>query len=223
MSPVSKICRKTDSHFLRTEIDTGKIWVYTVNMKDLHPIIAENLAALRKASGLTQAQLAERLDYSDKAVSRWEKGDTLPDINVLYELCDFYGISMNTLLEKGGGADAKPLKDRSSIQYAAVCALAIAIVWLIATVLYVYLLTESHFNFWQVFIWAVPVSCLVVLYMNRRFRSRVLQFITATVFAWTLLTAIYLQLLSHNIWLVFIVGVPVQVICVLWFVIKRYK
>ena len=56
-------------------------------MKDLHPIIAENLALLRKSSGLTQAQLAERLGYSDKAVSRWEKGDALPDINVLYELC----------------------------------------------------------------------------------------------------------------------------------------
>ncbi len=193
-------------------------------MKDLHPIIAENLAVLRKASGLTQAQLAERLGYSDKAVSRWEKGDTLPDINVLYELCDFYGISMDALLEKGGGADTRPAKTRNSIQYAAVmCALAIAIVWLIATVLFVYLYTKSGFNFWQVFVWAVPVCCLVLLYMNRRFQSRVLQFVTVTVFVWTLLTAVYLQLLTYNIWLVFIIGVPVQVICVLWFVMKRYK
>lgn len=198
--------------------------MYTETMKDLHPIIAENLAVLRKASGLTQAQLAERLGYSDKAVSRWEKGDTLPDINVLYELCDFYGIGMDALLEKGGGADQKPVKPRGSIQYTTVvCALAIAIVWLIATVLFVYLHTENGFNFWQVFVWAVPLSCLVVLYMNRRFQSRILQFVAVTVFVWTFLTAVYLQLIAHNIWLVFIIGVPVQVICILWFVMKRYK
>ena len=56
--------------------------------KDVKPIIAENLVMLRKKKGITQAELASRLDYSDKAVSRWEHGDTLPDINVLCELCD---------------------------------------------------------------------------------------------------------------------------------------
>ena len=57
-------------------------------MKDLHPTISENLVFLRKSNKLTQSQLAERIGYSDKAVSRWETGDALADINVLYELCD---------------------------------------------------------------------------------------------------------------------------------------
>ena len=70
-------------------------------MKDVKPIIAENLAALRKSRGLTQAELAERLDYSDKAVSRWEHGDTLPDMNVLCDLCEFYGITLDYLVHKG--------------------------------------------------------------------------------------------------------------------------
>ena len=61
-------------------------------MTDIKPIIAKNLAHFRKQSGLTQAELAEKLNYSDKAVSRWEHGDTLPDINVLNQLCEFYGL-----------------------------------------------------------------------------------------------------------------------------------
>ena len=193
-------------------------------MKDLHPIIAENLALLRKSSGLTQAQLAERLGYSDKAGSRWEKGDALPDINVLYELCDFYGIRMDTLLEKGGGQDARLVRTKDSVQYSVVvCLLSVAIVWLVATVFFVYLNTKSGFNFWQAFVWAIPVSCLVVLRMNRRFHSRVLVFITSSLFVWTLLTAVYLQFLQYNIWLVFLIGVPVQLICILWLFIRHYK
>ena len=66
-------------------------------MEDIKLIIAQNIVSLRKKHDLTQAELAEKLNYSDKAVSRWEHGDTLPDINVLYQLCDFYGIDMNTL------------------------------------------------------------------------------------------------------------------------------
>ena len=67
-------------------------------MKDIKPTIAKNLSFFRKQSGLTQAELAEKLNYSDKAVSRWEHGDTLPDINVLYQLCDFYGIDMTYIV-----------------------------------------------------------------------------------------------------------------------------
>ena len=71
-----------------------------VKMKDIKPIVAANLATLRKENGLTQAELAEKLNYSDKAVSRWEHGDTLPDINVLMQLCEFYGITLNTLVNE---------------------------------------------------------------------------------------------------------------------------
>ena len=76
-------------------------------MKDVKAIVAKNLTSLRKINGLTQAELAEKLNYSDKAVSRWEHGETMPDINVLYELCEFYGITMNDLVNEEYTADAK--------------------------------------------------------------------------------------------------------------------
>ena len=87
-------------------------------MKDIKPTIAKNLSFFRKQSGLTQAELAEKLNYSDKAVSRWEHGDTLPDINVLYQLCDFYGIDMNTLISDDADIPIEQPKDfKSSLRY----------------------------------------------------------------------------------------------------------
>ena len=52
-------------------------------MEDLKQIFAENLSALRKKKGWTQMELAERLHYSDKAVSKWERGESLPDVVIL--------------------------------------------------------------------------------------------------------------------------------------------
>ena len=67
-------------------------------MKDVRQTISQNLARLRREKGVTQAELAEQFNYSDKAISRWEHGDTLPDVNVLCELCEFYGVTLNDLV-----------------------------------------------------------------------------------------------------------------------------
>ena len=55
-------------------------------MDNLNYIVSKNLSDLRKRNGLTQAELAEKLNYSDKAVSKWEKGESLPGVEVLYKL-----------------------------------------------------------------------------------------------------------------------------------------
>ena len=68
--------------------------------ENVKEIIAGNLASLRKASKLTQQQLAEKLNYSDKAVSRWENAETLPDIETLCRICDIYGVKFEYLLQK---------------------------------------------------------------------------------------------------------------------------
>lgn len=63
-------------------------------------IVAKNLTELRKSRGLTQSELAEKLKYSDKTVSKWETGDSLPDISVLAELAALYGISLDDLVHE---------------------------------------------------------------------------------------------------------------------------
>lgn len=60
--------------------------------------IGKYIAGKRKALGLTQKQLAEKLNMSDKSVSKWERGICLPDVTVYLELCKILGISINEFL-----------------------------------------------------------------------------------------------------------------------------
>lgn len=195
-------------------------------MKDVKPIIAENLAALRKSRGLTQAELAERLDYSDKAVSRWEHGDTLPDMNVLCDLCEFYGITLDYLVRKGDDAEKLQFKAKKGHEMKiaiAMCSLAVSIVWLLATVIFVSSNIINGSNYWEAFVWAVPISCLVILRMTRSYRNQIFSICISSVLIWTTLAAIYIQFLQYNVWMIFVIGVPAQVIIYLWHNIRASK
>lgn len=190
--------------------------------KDVKPIIAENLTMLRKKKGITQAELAERLDYSDKAVSRWEHGETLPDINVLCELCDFYGVTLDFLVQKGDGQIKEDTQSRKLlINNIIVCALAVSIVWLVATTIFIYGNTLKEVsNFWIAFIWAIPVSCVAVLRLGREWLPRTAKMIIWSLFLWTLITAVVLHFISRGLWLFYVAGVPAQVIIILKYVQK---
>ena len=60
--------------------------------------IGSNIAAYRKQAGLTQAGLAEKLNYSDKAVSKWERGESVPDVMTLVQLAELFQIPVGELL-----------------------------------------------------------------------------------------------------------------------------
>ena len=141
-------------------------------MKDIKSIISKNLLLLRKDMGITQAELAEKFNYSDKAVCRWECGDTLPDINVLYALCEFYGITMNDLVDDSFQPNVAVKSEKNMLAYRlATCLLLATAVWLFATVTFVYSLTLSTGTYWLAFIWAIPITCVVILRsMKKKYR-----------------------------------------------------
>ena len=68
---------------MRQNIARRALLCYNDAMDDLKLTVARDLADCRRAAGLTQLQLAEKLNYSDKAVSKWERGESLPDVAVL--------------------------------------------------------------------------------------------------------------------------------------------
>lgn len=195
------------------------------DMRDIKPIIAKNLSTLRSQSGLTQAELAEKLNYSDKAVSRWERGDTLPDINVLYQLCDFYGIDMNTLVSDDAEL-TPPKKDlKNSLQFRiGIFGLAISVVWIVATIVFLYsgIIGNGEY-FWLAFIWALPASCVAITIASFGMKIRVFRLVITSIFIWTLLTAIFLHFLlkSYILWPIYLVGIPLQLIAVMGFIIKK--
>ncbi|MBQ7906494.1 MAG: helix-turn-helix transcriptional regulator [Clostridia bacterium] len=203
-------------------------------MKDVKSVVAQNLGTLRKQKGLTQAELAERLNYSDKAISRWEKGDTLPDINVLYEICEFYGITMNDLVgEEEPQVKEEELTEKDVKAYGAwICAFAGAAVWLLAAVLYfVYDTTKgSGMSPWIVFLWAIPISCVIVVLFGRPVFNWIVDFVLLSVCVWTLLGSIYLHLIffspiegAYNFWPLFLIGIPAQAILFLMQKLAKYR
>lgn len=74
--------------------------------------IGKYIAGKRKALGMTQKQLAEKLNMSDKSISKWERGICLPDVSVYMELCEILGISINEFLA-GEDIDAENVEKKS--------------------------------------------------------------------------------------------------------------
>ena len=69
-----------------------------MNDEKLKNQLGANIVMYRKRSGLTQAKLAEQLNYSDKAVSKWERGESMPDVLTLVQLAELFEITVDDLL-----------------------------------------------------------------------------------------------------------------------------
>jgi len=67
-------------------------------MDELKIVFASNLIKLRTRAGMTQAELGEKLHYSDKSVSKWERGESVPDAYVLKCIAELFGVSVDYLI-----------------------------------------------------------------------------------------------------------------------------
>lgn len=190
---------------------------------DIKQIIANNLIQLRKKNNLTQNELAEKLNYSDNAISRWERAEVTPSIETLQQISEIFGVPLSTLIE--GNAVEVVTKDykKQRIYKLAVTLIFVSIIWFIATISFVTAKVAFDLNLWKIFAWAVPCSCLVMLPFNEYWGKYIYKFVILSVFTWTLLACIYLQFMEYNMWLIFIIGIPVQVALAIWAFIKPKK
>lgn len=186
--------------------------------------IAHNISELRKRNKLTQLELAEKLNYSDKAISRWERGDTLPDIDILCKICELFNVSFEYLISADGSKIKEEERKSSRVEVGnrlTITLLVISVIWFIATFIYVYNDILFGVNAWKVFIYAVPFSALVAHVFNTKWGYRKYSVYILSAFVWTLLASIYIGLLEYNIWLIFLLGVPLQVVVILWSRLKQ--
>ena len=192
-------------------------------MKELREIIGKNLTTLRLESKMTQAELAEKLNYTDKSVSKWENGDAMPPVDTLKSLADLYGVTLDYLVTENpdeGFRDNIYSAKENNLNKLIITLLATSLVWLIATLLYVYAISLAGFVFWQVFIYAVPVTAIVLIVFNGIWGKRVFTFILISVLVWTTLLSVYIFFLENNPWAIFIIGIPLQIATVLWMQLK---
>lgn len=189
-------------------------------MENYREIIAQNISALRKENNMTQSELADKLHYSDKAISRWEKGDTMPPIEILCTLCDIFGVELDYLVSKEHTKKSMPKTKAKVSNQIIISLLGISVIWLIATCIYVYSGLSANSSPWIVFLWAVPVSAIVADIFNIIWGQKHYSIYTRTLFIWSLLACFYIQFLPLNIWLVFLLGVPIQIIIILYWKLK---
>ena len=196
-------------------------------MEDVKHIIAENLTSLRKAHGLTQAQLAEKFNYSDKAICRWERGDTLPDINTLHAVAEFYGITLNDLVSPDFEAETSDRDAKEIMKYRVLVTLMLlCAVWLLTVVIFITTIAFKIY-YWHIFIWAVPASCIATLKLWRgRALGYILRIIIYSIIVWTTITAVFLHLLvinGVNAWMLYLIGIPLELMVIFWQHVRKYR
>ena len=194
-----------------------------VNNNELNQKIAKNLITYRKAAGLTQAELAEKINYSDKSVSKWESGNGIPDVYTLVQLSKLYGVSVDSFL---GEETPRLERKKTKVLHNLIMLLSVGIVWLIAVCAFVALQLFKKEDFgWLTFVYAVPICAVVLIIYASIWRHRILNFVSVSTLIWSTLSAFYLTGLALAItfswdytgfWCIFLVGVPLQVLEVLW-------
>lgn len=198
--------------------------------------IGSNIASYRKRANLTQAGLAEKLNYSDKAVSKWERGESVPDVITLVQLASQFDITVNDLLadpnalpdnlntlEKAmAQVSEKTLKRKANKNI--ILALSSILVWFVALLVFVVLSSLSIPNSGLAFLYAVPVNAIVLLSLRSAWHDFRWNRILISVMMWGILACIHMTLLlflRFNMWKLYLLGLPGQAAILLWFRLFR--
>ena len=138
------------------------------NIENLKSIIAENITFYRKNAKITQQELAEKLNYSDKSVSKWERGEGVPDIYILKQIADLFGVTVNDLIEKRKEKRVS-IKTRLTKNKIIICLLSIGLVWLLATIIHSILemFSVDKFVITLTYLYSFPISFLLVFIFNK--------------------------------------------------------
>lgn len=197
-------------------------------MEETREIIAENIARLRKANKLTQAELAERLNYSDKAVSKWERGDSIPDVIVLNEIAQLFSVTVDYFLHKHNESERCPKPESHKTRMRVAISLTV-FASLYAVVLLLYLvfgeINNSHNGLWKLFILPLPmISLLFLVFCAVWAKSKYPIILGVSLLLWSVILSIFVFLSAlEDSWLLFVVGIPFQAIILFWLIVIRRR
>ena len=207
-----------------------------MNDEKLKKQLGANIAAYRKSMGLTQAGLAEKLNYSDKAVSKWERAESVPDVLTLTQLAELFDVTVNDLLvdpdelpEQTGkveqvmsAAVEKAMKRKANKRI--ILGLSSLLVWFVALLMLVIFSSLDVPKSWIAFIYALPADAIVRLSLRSAWKDfRKNQWLVSGIM-WGTILSIFMTLLlffDFNFWKVFLLGIPGQLAIFLAFRLKK--
>lgn len=195
-------------------------------MDQLKLIVAQNITDLRRKNNMTQAELAERLNYSDKAISKWERGESLPDVTVLKSIADIFRVTVDYLLKPEHHEEEERLRKKNFLDRRKrrnckiIMWMSILLVWLLATVAFVIINTVSKNNIWSIspFMFAVPISFILGIVFNTIWFNKRHNFLIISLLMWSVIASLFFTLFwcGIKVYLLYALGVPGQAIIFLW-------
>ncbi len=190
-------------------------------------IIAENISSLRRSAKLTQAELAEKMNYSDKAISKWERGDSIPDVLVLAELAELFSVTVDYFLHEHADGEKKPVFEENRRRVRLATVLTAFIAPFAVSVLLFFVLREVIGGawLWKLFIVPLPVVSIVALVFSSiwyKKRATLLLSVSAVLWTSTLLAYVFLNSIL-DAWFLFVIAIPLEAIVMFWFLLLKKK
>lgn len=186
--------------------------------KSVEQIIAENLISLRKNKNLKQSELSEAIGYSDKTISRWENGTSVPDISTLIKLSKFYNISVEDLISEYAVEKYLEKKEKINreeiVNLYSLASLGILTIWMVAILIYIASIMTRQTYYWQIFILAIPASSLVIYrYTRKNYKIKWFNFLMLSFTVCGTVLFLYLAFIDLVFWQVFMLIPPLEGIC----------
>ena len=198
-------------------------------MRDIKSNVAKNITELRILHNMTQLELAEKLNYSDKTISKWERAESSPDISVLVTIADLFGVTLDYLVKAEHIEEAVVEKKNSEMRYnrRVIAYLSESVGWIAAIFAFIIttlILRRTTFQ-WLYFVYALPVVLIVKLVFNSIWFNPRHNYYIISLLMWSLLAAIHITFLYFglNVSLIYLLGVAGQIVIVLWSFISKPK
>ncbi|MBR2505719.1 MAG: helix-turn-helix domain-containing protein [Bacilli bacterium] len=197
-------------------------------MEELKFTISKNLIKLRKHNKLTQAELANHVNYSDKSVSKWETGETTPSVEILKTLADFYNVTVDDILSENFQPEKHFTTKERRYSRLIISLLGISTIWIVAVVCFVFttFIYKTSTHPWMLFIYATPATFLLAVIFNSIWGKKAFTYVLISILLWTILTSLFLTFLMYskmNIWGIYLIGLPIQVSILLFSKIKKKR
>lgn len=178
----------------------------------LRKTVAKNIAQYRKAHHDTQLDLATKLNYSDKSVSKWERGESLPDLYILSQIAELYGVSVSALI-----GEIQPPKESKPHYHMFILLLSLALTMAVATLLFsMFMICKVDYPAWMFFVYALPVCSIICIVFTSLWWGILWQGVSVSALIWTLGLSLYLSFELENVSLIFLVCAALQVLTLLW-------
>ena len=195
-------------------------------MDELKETVSKNLVHLRTNARLTQLQLAEKLNYSDKAVSKWERGEAIPDIRVLIKLAEIYNITVDDILSPQSSKTVKP-KMNIGKKRLLITLLSIGLVWFVSTVLFMifFFIPKTESYAYLIFIVAPFPSAIVATVFSVRWGNWCTNIVANSLIVWTAAVIFHVFfkafVVFDKIYFIYIVAGVFEILIILWYTLRK--